>query len=148
MPVNYLDNFSSPEEFIRSEILANRGSKNVISKAMLVEVAGWKAENGEKLERKSKEQLLDMIIEQYGVKAYSMFPIGVNSINFQIKFGIRQDQVKKLVKAGVITVTGERKFRMYGRDCYAKVYSPYDYFRLTFEEVHKKLAELEGKNPG
>lgn len=36
-------------------------------------------------------------------------------------------------------VKGEREFRLYGRLCYAKTYNPYDYFRLTPEEVHAWL---------
>lgn len=139
-----MDGFATPEAFIRSEILANRGTNSVVTKEHLAHVAGWKAEKGESLNRKSKAELLDLLIEQYGEKAYSMFPVGVPSICFQLKFGITHPQVLKLAKAGLITVTGERKFHKYGKYLYAKTYSPYDYFRLTFRDVHKMLEDIRG----
>lgn len=39
----------------------------------------------------------------------------------------------------MLTVTGERQFRRYGKYLYAKTYSAFDYFRLTPEEVRKAL---------
>lgn len=36
---NYMDQFNSPEEFIRHEICANRGTQNVIDKDGLVALA-------------------------------------------------------------------------------------------------------------
>jgi len=140
MTDNYMDRFATPEEFIRSEILANRGSNNVIDKAELLAVVGWKAGEGERLDSLTKAQLFDRIVEQYGDKAYTMFPVGVSSISFQLKFGITHREVLKLAKAGILTVTGERKFRKYGKYLYAKLYSPYDYFRLTTTDVKKALS--------
>lgn len=142
MTENYMDRFASPEEFIRSEILANRGSNNVIDKAELLTVLGWKAGDDERLDNLTKGQLFDRIEEQYGYKAYTMFPVGVSSISFQLKFGITHRDVLKLAKAGILTVTGERKFRKYGKYLYAKLYSPYDYFRLTTTDIQKHLAEM------
>lgn len=142
MADNYMDRFATPEEFIRSEILANRGSNNVIDKAELLAVVEWKAGEGERLDSLTKAQLFDRIVEQYGDKAYTMFPVGVSSICFQLKFGITHKEVLKLAKAGILTVTGERKFRKYGKYLYAKLYSPYDYFRLTTTDIQKHLAEM------
>lgn len=138
-PENYMDRFETPEQFIRAEILSNRGSNNIVDKADLLEVAEWKAEEGEDLSKLSKAQLFDRIVEQYGNAAYAMFPVGVSSYCFQLKFGITHKEVLKLAKAGVLAVTGERKFRKYGKYLYAKTYSAFDYFRLTLEEVHKVL---------
>lgn len=140
MTENYMDRFATPEEFIRSEILANRGSNNVIDKSKLLTVLGWKASESDRLDHLTKAQLFDRIVEQYGEKAYTMFPVGVSSVCFQLKFGISNKEVQKLAKAGILTVTGQRKFRKYGKYLYAKVYSAFDYFRLTSETVQQHLA--------
>lgn len=142
MTENYMDRFSNPAEFIRSEILANRGSNNVVDKAELLKVCGWKAGDEERLDNLTKAQILDRIVDQYGPEAYSMFPVGVSSICIQMKFGITNKDVLKLAKAGILTVTGERKFRKFGKYLYAKLYSAYDYFRLTISDIQKHLAEL------
>lgn len=139
MSYNFMDRFSTPEEFIRAEILANRGSNNVVDKSALQTVVSWKAE-GENLSTLSKAELFDRIVEQYGSDAYTMFPVGVSSICFQKKFDISHKDVLKLAKAGILTVTGERKFRKYGKYLYAKTYSAFDYFRLTPEAVREYLA--------
>lgn len=140
---NYMDRFETPEDFIRSEILANRGTNSVVTKEQLAEVAGWKSEDGRPIERLAKGKLWAMVVNQYGERAYTMFPVGVSSICFQQKFGINHKDVLKLAKAGVITCTGERKFRKYGRYCHAKVFSAFDYFRLTAEDVHMQLEQLQ-----
>jgi len=137
---NYMDRFSTPEEFIRAEILANRGSNNIVDKAVLLEAVGWKAPEGEDLSKLSKAQLFDRLVELCGNTVYTMFPVGVTSYSFQLKFSITHKDVLKLAKAGVLTVTGERKFRKYGKYLYAKTYSAFDYFRLTPEEVGRVLA--------
>ena len=138
-PENYMDRFETPEQFIRAEILANRGSNNIVGKATLQEVVSWTADEGEDLRRLSKAALFDRIVAQYGDQAYTMFPVGVSSYSFQLKFGITHKDVLQLAKIGVLTATGKRQFRKYGKYLYAKVYSAFDYFRLTPEEVQKAL---------
>ena len=46
-----------------------------------------------------------------------------------------------MATAEFISATGETEFRLYGRTCFAKTYSPWDYFRLTPEVVHAWLAD-------
>ncbi|MDE5772196.1 MAG: hypothetical protein K2I06_11325, partial [Ruminococcus sp.] len=41
----------------------------------------------------------------------------------------------------VIQITGKEQFRAYGKYCYADIYSVFDYFRLTKEDIHTWLAE-------
>lgn len=136
---NYMDRFETPEEFIRAEILANRGRDSIVDKAALQEVLSWTADEGEDLRRLSKAALFDRIVAQYGDQAYTMFPVGVSSYHFQLKFGITHKDVLKLAKAGILTATGQRKFHKYGKYLYAKVYSAFDYFRLTQEEIQRAL---------
>lgn len=137
---NYMDHFTTPQEFIRAEVLANRGDKNVVNKSDMLKALGWRADPKDRLDKLTKAQLFDRIVDIYGDQAYSMFPVGVNSICFQIKFGISHKDVLNLAKSGVLTVTGQRKFRKYGKYLYAKVYSAFDYFRLTPEEVQQHLV--------
>ena len=145
--VNYMDKFDTPEAFIRAEIIANRGTKNVINKSCLLHMVEDKdtAEN-RGYAKMSKAQLFDLLVERMGPEAYAMFPVGVNSRCFQLKFGIGHKDVLKMAQKGFIATTGEVRFRLYGRYCYAKTYSPYDYFRLTAEEVHSWLAENRGRS--
>ena len=136
-----MDRFATPEEFIRAEVLANRGSNNVVDKAVLLKICGWKAGDEERLGNLTKAQLFERIVDQYGSEAYTMFPVGVSSTCIQLKFGISHKDVLKLAKAGILTVTGERKFHKYGKYLYAKLYSPYDYFRLTAADIQKHLSK-------
>ncbi len=143
MSENYMDCFSTPEEFIRAEVLANRGTQNIISKQELYEMVAFhpRTPKESSFEKMSKEELLDKLVEWDGVKVYEQFECGVSSRSFQLKFGIEHKDVLKMAKAGFISVTGEYRFRKFGKYLYAKTYSPYDYFRLTPEEVHTWLLE-------
>lgn len=137
---NYMDKFQTPEEFIRNEVLANRGTQNIADKSELV----WMLESHPKASdqdysKLTKAELFDQLVELEGEKAYTLFPAGVSSRCFQLKFGIEHKDVLKMAKAGFISVTGEYRFRKFGKYLYAKTYSPYDYFRLTAEEVHAWL---------
>ena len=142
MAENYMDRFTTPEEFIRAEVLANRGSDNVADKAELLEICKLRAGNEERLDNLTKAQLFDRIVDLYGPEAYSMFSVGVSSICLQEKFDITHKDVLKLAKAGVLTVTGKRKFRKYGKYLYANLYSAYDYFGLSAVDIQKHLATL------
>lgn len=138
---NYMDQFSGPEEFIRREVLANRGTQNIIDKSdLLYMVASNPEVQDRNLEELSKAELFDFLIELEGADACTKFAVGVSSHSWQLKFGIEHKDVLKMAKKGFIATTGEQRFWAFGRYCYAKTYSPYDYFRLTTEEVHAWLA--------
>ncbi len=141
---NFMDKYSTPEQFIRSEVLSNRGTQNIISKQDLFETVvnrpGMTPESYDLCAKMSKAELLDRLVELDGMEAYKQFSCGVSSYSFQLKFGIEHEDVLKMAKAGFIEATGEVRFRKYGKYLYAKTYSPYDYFRLTPEEVHEWLA--------
>lgn len=143
---NYLNKFNTPEEFIRAEVLANRGSQNIIDKSKLIDmVVDVDSDIDRNYKKMSKKELLDLLVELAGLEVYSKFPVGVNSMSFQLKFSITHQDVLKMAKKGFITPTGEVRFRKYGRYCHAKTYSPYDYFRLTAEEVHAWLESHTSK---
>lgn len=135
---NYMDRFATPEQFIRAEVIANRGTQSIATKVGLLEEVILPP--NEDAAAKTKAEIFDLMVEQIGDRAYTLFPVGVSSLSYQLKFGITHKDVLKMAKHGFIAVTGEQRFRMYGKYCYAKTYSPYDYFRLTPEEVHAWLA--------
>lgn len=141
MKENYMDKFATPEEFIRHEVLANRGTKSIVQKGELMQEVMYLPNAPEKdYDAMTKAELFDLLVELTGEKAYTLFPVGVGSYSFQLKFGVEHKDVLKMAKAGFIKATGEHEFRLYGRTRYAKTYSPKDYFRLTAEEVHEWLA--------
>lgn len=148
MSGNYMSQFSTPEEFIRAEVTANRGTKSIITKTALSNdvIYYGQSDNPDSL---SKVQLFDLLVSGLGDKAYRLYPVGVSSIYWQRKFDITHKDVLKMAKAGFISATGETEFRLYGRTCFAKTYSPWDYFRLTPEVVHAWLADhaCQMKNP-
>lgn len=140
MSENYMSQFSTPEEFIRAEVSANRGTKSIVPKAALandVIYYGLSDDPG----KLSKEQLFDLLVSGLCDMAYRLYPVGVSSLYWQRKFDITHKDVLQMAKAGFISVTGETEFRLYGRTCFAKTYSPWDYFRLTPEVVHAWLAD-------
>lgn len=136
---NFMDKYSTPEEFIRAEVLANRGTKNIVDKDKLIWYLQDISDKDQNYRSLSKAELFDRLVELLGEKAYTLFPVGVSSYCFQLKFGVQHKDVLKMSKAGFITATGETEFRMYGKICHAKTYSPFEYFRLTPEEVHAWL---------
>ena len=143
---NYMDKFDTPEAFIRAEVLANRGTQNIVDKDELIWMVAHQDPNPDRNYAKmSKAELFDLLVELVGADAYTMFPVGVSSRCWQLKFGIEHKDVLKMAKKEFIATTGEVRFRLYGRYCYAKTYSPYDYFRLTAEEVHNWLNEHSRK---
>lgn len=136
---NYMNNYDSPEAFIRAEVLNNRGAVRDVTKNALLQLA--QRVTGEDLTKLSKAELFDLLAEKVGSEFYTAFPVGVSSFCFQLKFDIDYIAVCRLVKAGVIRATGKLRFRLGGINTYVETYSPYDYFRLTPEEIHAWLEE-------
>lgn len=133
---NFMNQFHSPEEYIRHEICANRGTQNVIDKSDLASlVRSFGIEVNEK--KMSKEDLYLLLCEKISVEeiAEKCLHLGVNSYFFQQKFGITHNEVKRMARLGFLKVTGSKCFRMYGKYRHADVYSVFDYFWLTKDEV-------------
>lgn len=136
----YMEQFNSPEEFIRHEICAHRGTENVIHKDALIAVA-----HSLGVEVDSKKMTKDEIYLQMR-KSVSVEDIathcqhlGVSSLSFQQKFGITHEEVKRMARFGFIKITGSRRIRLYGKYRNADLYSVFDYFRLSQEDVDEWL---------
>lgn len=133
-------NCTTPEEMIITLIDQNRGTHNFIDKSRLIELA---FENGieDVSDRMYKKDIAIALAEKIGyAELAKLASVGVSSLELQKKFGITNNEVKKMAKGGFITVVGTESFQMYGKTCHADLYSPYDYFRSE-EEVISWLVE-------
>ncbi len=133
---NFMDRFNSPEEFIRYEICANKGTQNVVDKAdlaALIRSFGFEIDE-RKLTKADMYLLLKDAISIEEIADHCLH-LGVSTYCFQQKFGIAHDEVKRMARLGFLKVTGSVRFRMYGKYRHADVYSVFDYFRLTKDEV-------------
>lgn len=137
---NYMDNFKSPEQFIRHEILANKGTDSAIFKDDLILLA---QETGIEADKKmTKEEILELLSKKMPLKKVAEYcNLGVSSYSFQLKFDISHDEVKRMARLGYIKVTGNHRFRSFGKYRYADTYSVFDYYGLTKEQVKKWLKE-------
>ena len=135
---NYMDQFETPEQFIRHEITANRGTQNVVDKKGLLELC---EEHGIKAAKTmTKENLFDLLKETMSLEDIAACcNIGGSSKSMQIKFDISHDKVKRMARLGYIKVTGNHKVWLFGKCRYADTYSVFDYYRLTKEEIHEWL---------
>ena len=130
----------TPEEMIITLIDQNRGTRNFIDKGRLIELA---LENGieDVSDKMYKKDIAIALAEKIGYPELAkLASVGVSSYEMQKKFGITNNEVKKMAKGGFITVVGTESFRMYGKTCHANIYSPYDYFKSE-EEVISWLVE-------
>lgn len=134
--------YKSPEEFIRAELLTNRGSQNICSKndlaALLAEIDSSVDTTG-----LSKTELVDRLIDQMGSRFYKLFPVGISSYSWQERFEITNKQVKQLAAAGYISVTAQKTFRKFGKELTAPLYDPYAFYAMTKEQIHEILNQLE-----
>lgn len=135
--------YKTPEEMIITLISQNRGTKNFIQKSELIEIAiGNGLEVNDKMD---KRDIAKSVAEKIGyAELAKLASVGVSSFDMQKKFGITNNEVKKMANAGFITVVGTESFRMYGKACQADLYSPYDYFKSE-EEVISWLVEQSKK---
>ena len=132
--------YKTPEEIIIGKISENRGTKNFINKYELIKLA---LENGveDVSDKIDKRIIATKVAEKIGYYELAVKAnVGVSSYELQKKFGITNNEIKKMAKGGFITVVGKEQFRLYGKTRYANLYSPYDYFKSE-EDVINWLVE-------
>ncbi len=136
-----MDRFKTAEEYIRYEIISNKGTQNVIDKDKLIQLANSKGiEIKTEMKKGDIYTLLRGKISLEDIVARCEH-LGVSSYSFQIKFEITHQEVKRMARLGIIQITGKERFRANGKYRYADLYSVFDYFRLIREDVHNWLAE-------
>lgn len=130
----------TPEELIIRLVSRNGGMTQAIDREGLIKVA---IDNGidEDFKKLTKKDIALRIADKIGyLELTKRTKSGVSSYDLREKFGITNDDVKRMAKAGFLTVTGQEEFRMYGKYCHANLYSPFDYFKSQ-EEFDTWLAE-------
>ena len=136
--------YKTPEELIIGKISENRGTQNFMNKSELIKLA--QENNIDDVSDKNDKRIIAIkVAEKIGYSELaSKASVGVNSYELQKKFGITNNEVKKMADGGFITVVGKEQFRLYGKTRYANLYSPYDYFKSE-EEVINWLVENSKK---
>lgn len=118
--------------------MSNRGTKSIVTKADLWRVCKLLyTENVD--ENSTKEIMIDALINDLGVKGFAEVfyhqGLGVSSIEYQQKFNISGDEVKRMERLGFIHIVGERNFRKYGKQLKAPVYDVFEFYSLTTDKV-------------
>lgn len=140
----YSLNYTTPEEFVIAECSKNKGTQNnVMLRVLLAEADALKIEVSKSV---TKKELIKLIIEKIGAKAFAeKYKVGVSSYHWQQKFGITNEQLRKLARKGFIQVTGKERFRIYGQTRYANLYDAFQFFELSIEDVQKLLSDSKRK---
>lgn len=136
---NFMDNFKTPEEFIRFQLTCHNA---LIYKKDLVKFA---RDNGARVNSRMKSlevynAVRDVMTLEELLDRLQLAGMGVSSYSFQLKFNVTHEEVRRMARLGFIEITGKSRFTAYGKLCTADLYSVFDYFRLTKEEVHGFLA--------
>lgn len=128
--------YATPEDYIRGMILTEHSVQKQELVKMVALATGRKEAD---LAQQTKTQLIDTLIEVCGPECLRQFPVGVPSIDWQRKFDITNQDVKRMAEKGFLTVTGSEEFAMYGKTRRADTYSPYQFYTLTRKEIHQWL---------
>lgn len=132
----------TPYEYIKRQAESNRGTDSIVTKADLLRVCKLlETENVD--EKSTKAVMIDELIKDLGVKGFAETfyrqGLGVSSIEYQKKFNISGEEVKRMERLGFIHCCGVRKFRKYGKKLNAPVYDVFEFYSLTPEEVQRFL---------
>lgn len=127
--------YKSIEDLVITKITQNRGTQNFISSYALVELAHEIGIN-DLPKRVDKKTVALRIADIVGYSELAhMAHVGVSSYELQQRFGISGAEVKRMATKGFLTVVGKERFRMYGKQCEANLYSLEDYFREEDEVI-------------
>lgn len=128
----------TPEEHILYLIGQNRGTNNFISRSELIDLLR-KYDCDFKLSF-SKYEMARLLATKIGYEELEKVAnVGMPSIDFQQKFNLTNEQIKKLVKRNILHVTGKEGFRIYNKYRVANLYSVFDYFNYTEKELKNYL---------
>lgn len=131
----------TPYEYIKKTILINRGSESIIKRSELIRLCELLGEDFQKND--TKERLVDILTQSLGVQGFAEAlykdGLGVSSFEYQHKFDISGNEVKRMERLGFIHCVGFRKFRNYGKYLNAPVYDVFEFYALTPENVQKFL---------
>lgn len=136
---NYMDRFSTPEEYIRFVVLSEHPAQEGDFKKEMAFNAAMSESGYRELLTYPRDRLLDILIQTKGTQSLKSLGVGVSSLAYRLKFGITNEDVKLMAAGGLTSVVGTEVFYKNGRKFRANVYDVYAYFRLTPAKVHDWL---------
>lgn len=140
---NYMDLFQTPEEYILHRVETDLGTQNCISKVELLKMAKM---HGIIITPDShKSEIARLVMKKIGAEAFAekCEHLGVSNYGMQQKFGISHADLRRLTRIGFLQVTGKERFGKPGAYHYADLYSVFQYFQLTKEDVQMFLEEMQ-----
>lgn len=137
----YFEKEYSVHEFIKLNVIANRGTQNNIDKNEMLQYC--EADGIEITGKESKEELFEIMCENgYTDEKWEMIAgVGVSSLDIQKEFNISHQDVKRLEKFGVLKVVGSYRTRAYGKYIYPPLYSVIQFAETTQEQMNDWLRQ-------
>lgn len=128
----------TPYEYIKRLVLQNRGTGSIVKKAELLKLCEDYGIAGID-EKSTKEDMIDVLTRTVGINAFAEFyshnGLGISSLEYQHKFQISSEEVKRMERLAFIHCVGFKSFRKYGKQLKAPVYNIFEFYSLTPEEV-------------
>lgn len=130
--------YNTPEELIIAA--ASTCDKPAILKDDLIEFA---KDHGIEVDSKAyKKDIALSVADKLGYDMLQEFVhTGVSSQDFQAKFEITHDDVKRMERKGFLKVTGYYQTRMYGKYRNVPLYDAFQFFSLTKAEIDEWLIK-------
>lgn len=130
--------YDSSEELIIAA--ASARSNPTLLKNTLIQLA---QENDCEINNKaSKKDVALLLADKVGyARLQELVHTGVSSQDFQEKFEICHDDVKRMERKGFLKVTGYYQARMYGKYRKVPLYDAFQYFGLTKIEIDEWLIK-------
>lgn len=132
----------TPYEYIKKVALSNHGADSIVLKSELLRICTLLDTEGID-KNSSKEVMIDALIKDLGVKSFAEHfycnGLGVSSYEYQHKFNISSEEIKRMERLEFIHSRGFKQFRKYGKKLKAPVYDVFEFYSLTPEDVNRFL---------
>lgn len=134
------EQIKTPEEYLKWLFVSNRGTDSFVKKDDLKRLA--QSYNLSFKTTASKEKLYDLLLPHITLREFACkYGAGVSSYEYQHKFNISGEEVKRLERLGFISVTGQITFRAYGKYLKAPLYDVFEFYLLTPDYVQEFLRQ-------
>lgn len=144
--IKQFDKEYTVEEYIKKEILSNRGTQCLAFKKDLWNLC---EKTNIPIKRDATKESLYAALISNGYTPQILaeeFGVGVSSQIYQQEFHITHKDVKRLEKSGGIRKVGEYRFRAYGKYLYAPLYDVYQFVTITVSEIQALLDKQSVKS--